>query len=167
MGIKSAVFAVAAISLSLSLPSQAESLTEVTSSNYDLTALADYLKDPDAPATDEAVIKTGSLTIIDTRKPETDVRFDTALIHVAPEIQGLSLSQIIGQSPSYPPVEGLPDIAWKDQECANCHQWERVSLCEQGTFYTRTSGADALSKQHPFGGSFKQSLRQWAQGGCE
>ncbi|EBA14490.1 hypothetical protein RSK20926_01432 [Roseobacter sp. SK209-2-6] len=82
-------------------------------------------------------------------------------------INGLSLSEIVELSPEFPPIEGLPDSYWKDQACSNCHQWNRERLCTQGNTYLSLNMQRSLSKQHPFGGALKRSLKAWAAGGCQ
>jgi hypothetical protein len=67
----------------------------------------------------------------------------------------------------FPPVEGLPESYWKDQQCSNCHDWQRANLCVQANTYLSDVGSENLTKQHPYGGTFKQNLRSWARGGCE
>ncbi|MGB3246771.1 MAG: peptidase C14, caspase catalytic subunit p20, partial [Sulfitobacter sp.] len=75
-------------------------------------------------------------------------------------------SQIVELSPSFPPIEGLPEELWKEQTCSNCHSWTKDALCTQGTTYVTANNQRALSKEHPFGGTFKQGLRVWASEGC-
>lgn len=82
-------------------------------------------------------------------------------------INGQSLAALAAAAPAYPPVEGLPDSYWKSQSCAACHQWTKETLCEQGAFYVKNQTARNIQKQHPFGGAFKQQLRNWAQSGCK
>ncbi|MGB3246929.1 MAG: caspase family protein, partial [Sulfitobacter sp.] len=48
-------------------------------------------------------------------------------------IEGKSISQIVELSPSFPPIEGLPEELWKEQTCSNCHSWTKDALCTQGT----------------------------------
>ncbi len=67
----------------------------------------------------------------------------------------------------FAPIEGIPEELWKDQTCSNCHEWTKEALCAQGTTYTQNNNVRALSKQHPFGGVFKQGLRDWATGKCK
>jgi len=82
-----------------------------------------------------------------------------------PEIATRSLADLIAGSPRFPPIEGLPEAVWKDKTCASCHQWNQANLCDQAQTYLgdRTR---ALSKQHPYGGIFKQALSIWARDGC-
>ncbi len=102
-----------------------------------------------------------------TELPATTVLFDVPLATGDPEIVGQTLAELIKGNPLFPPVEGLPESYWKDQQCSNCHDWQRVNLCEQANTYLSDAGSENLTKQHPYGGTFKQNLRSWAQGGCE
>jgi len=79
---------------------------------------------------------------------------------------GKSLEQLIAGSPLFSPIEGLPDAVWKGKECKACHKWEQEALCTQGGTYLNVKTAAAIDKKHPYGGSFKQNLRTWAQQGC-
>lgn len=103
-------------------------------------------------------------------KPATQIgplSFTTPLSHGADEIIGLSFEQIIELNPLHPPIEGLPDEVWKDKSCSNCHAWTKDALCTQAKTYLKDTAARSLDKQHPFGGSFKQNLKVWAEGGCQ
>ncbi|MHA7774132.1 caspase family protein [Roseibium sp. M-1] len=82
-----------------------------------------------------------------------------------PEIATRSLAELITGSPMFPPIEGLPEAVWKDKTCSSCHQWEQANLCDQAKTYVANE-ARALSKQHPYGSSFKDALRLWAEQGC-
>ncbi len=95
------------------------------------------------------------------------VLFDMPLPAGMGEIGGRSLADLIGGSPLYPPVEGIPDALWKGQTCANCHAWTRQALCTQAGTYRSAEASRALAKPHPYGTPFKQALRNWALGGCE
>ena len=95
---------------------------------------------------------------------EQQITFLSPLTRTGP-IQGRSIAQIIEGSPQYPPVEGLPDVFWKDKTCSNCHHWTQPALCEQGKTYLTQTGEFALGKHHPIDG-FKQVLRDWASEGC-
>lgn len=94
------------------------------------------------------------------------VLFDVPLQSGVPEIVGRTLIEVTELSPLFPPIEGLPEEMWKTQTCSNCHNWTRDDLCTQAQFYTGQNSSRALSKDHPFGGTFKQNLRRWAEGGC-
>jgi hypothetical protein len=95
------------------------------------------------------------------------ITFLTPLTRGAKPVAGRTIAEIIEGSPLYPPVEGLPESYWKDQKCSNCHKWTQARLCEQGNTYLSLKGQIALGKDHPLGGSFKQTLREWAASGCK
>ncbi|WP_089994131.1 hypothetical protein [Cognatiyoonia koreensis] len=95
------------------------------------------------------------------------VTFSTPLTEGSADIVGMTLEKLIDGTPLYPPVEGLPESYWKDQNCSNCHTWEQANLCTQANSYLTDAGAENLVKKHPYGGTFKMNLRNWAQGGCE
>ncbi|MCK0122367.1 outer membrane protein assembly factor BamD [Loktanella sp. F6476L] len=95
------------------------------------------------------------------------VAFSVPLVEGSPEIIGKSLEELIAASPLFPPVEGLPDEYWKEQECSDCHAWEQANLCDQANTYLNDAGAENLVKPHPYGGAFKLTLRNWAMDGCE
>lgn len=95
-----------------------------------------------------------------------DIFFDQPLSQGSPQMIGRTITDITEGTPLYPPIEGLPDSAWKDQSCSGCHQWTRESLCDQGKTYVSDAGSRALQKEHPMGGAFKRVIKQWAAGGC-
>jgi uncharacterized caspase-like protein len=95
-----------------------------------------------------------------------DVAFQDPIAEGTPEITGKTIAELIGSTPIYPPIEELPDEAWKGLKCSNCHQWEKANLCEQGVFYANDTAFEAAEKQHPLGGAFKLTLRRWAELGC-
>lgn len=82
-----------------------------------------------------------------------------------PAIATRSIAELIEGSPLFPPIEGLPDAIWKDQNCTACHEWKQDNLCDQARTYV-ADRTRAISKQHPYGGSFKEALRVWAESGC-
>ena len=94
------------------------------------------------------------------------ITFEGELQFGSPEIVGQSIAGLMTASPLFPPIEGLPDEVWKGKACSDCHQWERENLCEHGGRYLALSAQRSLGKEHPFGGSFKHTLRAWAAGGC-
>lgn len=97
----------------------------------------------------------------------TSVVFES-LIAVGPEgVVGKNIEHIIEGSPTFAPIEGLPESYWKNETCSNCHQWTRDALCTQANSYLKENGAEALKKQHPLGGAFKQHLRDWASNDCQ
>lgn len=95
------------------------------------------------------------------------VTFSAPITEGSEDIIGKSLEQLIVGSPLYPPVEGLPEEYWKTQECSSCHEWQQANLCTQANSYLSDAGAENLIKQHPYGGTFKLNLRNWAQNDCE
>ena len=80
-------------------------------------------------------------------------------------VNGSSLAQLIAGLPIYPPIEGLPDAAWK-KTCNNCHQWNQQSLCVQAKLYAEDPKM-TMRIQHPYGGPEKIAMMKWAQGGCQ
>ena len=98
---------------------------------------------------------------------EGPITFLSPLTRGAKNLEGRTIAEIIEGSPLFPPVEGLPDEYWKDAKCSNCHDWTKEALCDQGQTYLSLKGQSALGKEHPLGGSFKATLREWAGGGCQ
>jgi hypothetical protein len=95
------------------------------------------------------------------------VTYDAPLPFVNDRISGHSIETITSISPQFPPIEGLPEEAWKTKECTACHQWTRVSLCTQSQTYVEKETEKYMRKQHPFGGILKINLRNWAENGCQ
>lgn len=94
------------------------------------------------------------------------VSFHGALAVGDATLDGKSLAELITASPLFPPIDGLPDEAWKGHQCSACHQWTQAALCDQSKTYTTATAERSLSKQHPLGLTFKQALKQWAAAGC-
>ena len=82
-------------------------------------------------------------------------------------IIGQSIEHLITTTPLFPPIEGLPEEVWKDQECASCHQWTQEALCTQANTYLGQNAQRSLNLEHPLGNAFKLTLRAWAQAGCQ
>jgi len=80
-------------------------------------------------------------------------------------VQGQSIEQLARAIPQFPPIDGLPEAAWK-KNCQSCHQWDRQALCEQGASYAKNPRS-ALRHPHPFGGAYKAALMRWAKSGCQ
>ncbi|MEO6301054.1 MAG: caspase family protein [Paracoccaceae bacterium] len=97
----------------------------------------------------------------------TPVAFATPLTIGTPGMIGKTIEGLIKTSPLYSPVEGLPKEAWAGQSCAACHQWTESALCDQGKFYVKEAAPAVALTQHPLGGEFKLTLRQWAAEGCK
>ncbi|NDR58894.1 caspase family protein [Aliiruegeria sabulilitoris] len=95
-----------------------------------------------------------------------DVTLEALLAHGDPVLDGNSIAMLVDSSPLFPPIPGLPDAVWKNRPCATCHEWTAEALCDQAKTYLADAGTRALSKQHPYGGGFKDVLRNWAGGGC-
>ncbi|MEO8241459.1 MAG: caspase family protein [bacterium] len=95
-----------------------------------------------------------------------DVTF-TGILNVGPaEVAGSTIETLIHSSPHFSPIEGLPKEAWTDKQCMDCHKWTKQALCDQGTYYVNEKPSVARLTQHPLGGAFKLTLRQWATLGC-
>ncbi|MEM6824702.1 MAG: caspase family protein [Pseudomonadota bacterium] len=82
-------------------------------------------------------------------------------------LSGRTIAELIAGTPEFPPIDGLPEPVWKDKTCATCHTWTREALCTQGNTYLAESASRSLMKAHPYGGGFKRTLKNWANGGCE
>ena len=83
------------------------------------------------------------------------------------DIAGNTIEALIKGSPLYSPIDGLPKEAWSGKLCSDCHKWTKAALCDQGKFYGKEAPSVALLGQHPLGGAFKLTLKQWAAGGCQ
>lgn len=126
-------------------------------------AVADVDTEADqAPAEPDANVASRAVDIVGSGP----VRFDTPLVQGSEAIVGRTIKELITGSPLYPPIEGLPDEVWKGKGCSNCHQWEQTNLCAQAERYLSLNAQRSLSKEHPYGGAFKQTLRAWAASGC-
>lgn len=97
------------------------------------------------------------------------VSFGQPLVSASPDVDGLTIPELIAGSPLYPPIDGLPPELWQGQTCSNCHEWTRATLCDQGTVYASAKDVAerSLQKVHPYGGGFKQALGVWARDGCQ
>ena len=110
---------------------------------------------PEAEPAPEAEVKTPGI-----------VTFLSPLDAEVPEVNGRSIADLIGSSPIFPPIEGLPESLWKGQSCSNCHEWTRERICTQANTYLSLNMQRSLDKAHPFGGALKRNLKAWAAGGC-
>jgi hypothetical protein len=97
---------------------------------------------------------------------EKIVRFSDPIPFGPVSVAGKTLEQLAnGESPLFPPLEGIPDALWK-KPCATCHTWTKETLCEQGARYVKEP-ALAFRNQHPYGGPMKVTLLEWAKQGCQ
>ncbi|MCA0872562.1 caspase family protein [Seohaeicola saemankumensis] len=102
------------------------------------------------------------------KQPEAGpVTFASPLISDHAAVSGKSMEQLIGSTPLFAPIDGLPEEYWKDKTCSSCHQWNRDTLCKQANAYLNLNMQRSLEKQHPFGGAMKRSMKSWAAGGCQ
>ena len=97
-----------------------------------------------------------------TASSQDTVTFNGTIKEGPTPINGSSLAQLIQSVPDFPPIEGLPEEAWK-KTCNNCHQWNQQSLCVQAKLYVNDPKM-MLRIQHPFGGPEKVAMMKWAQG---
>lgn len=122
--------------------------------------VANQPQQEDAPA----IAEQGS-PAADPGEPSAVIAFNAPLAMGEPDIATRSISELITGSPKFPPIEGLPEAVWKDKTCAACHQWEQANLCDQAKTYVADKSR-TIEKQHPYGGTFKNALRLWAEQGC-
>ena len=94
------------------------------------------------------------------------VSFAKPLTVGPPDIMGRAIADLINLSPLYAPIEGLPKEAWANLPCSTCHKWTESALCDQAKFYVKQAAPTVALTQHPLGGAFKLTLRQWGAGGC-
>ena len=92
--------------------------------------------------------------------------FDQPITFGSPAARGKSLHQLARSAPEFPPVPGLGREYWSGQKCSNCHNWTTENLCTQGKFYIDKDPAILERIPHPFGGTFKKALANWAKSGC-
>ena len=98
---------------------------------------------------------------------DANVSFTGPILLGPADIAGNTIEALIAGSPHYTPIDGLPKEAWSGKTCKECHQWTKAALCDQGKFYGKEDPSIALLTQHPLGGAFKLTLKQWAAGGCQ
>ena len=122
--------------------------------------------EPPAPAEPAGEVANAEAETLAGEIQAQGVTYSAPLVAGPADLIGKSIEQLILSSPQFAPIEGLPDAAWKDQPCGNCHQWTKQALCDQGQFYVKESIARSVAKEHPLGGGFRLVLRAWAEGGC-
>lgn len=151
---------------------------DVPSSPEDIAALQAYLRDnPEgkyasrardrldaATSLKSGNLKVGNLLIL---PGEPELLFEAPLKNGPYPVNGKSLQELAQGHPMFSPIEGLGEEVWKGKSCSNCHKWDKVTLCDQGSVYVRSDPAHMLRKQHPYGGPFKLALRNWSEGGCK
>lgn len=150
---------------------------EAPSAIGNVAALQEYLrKNPNGEYAEQAREKLGFATTSQAATPgvgnllilpgEPSLVFDVPLKTGPHPVVGKSLKELAKGEPMFSPIEGLDPKVWKGKSCSNCHQWDKVTLCDQGSVYARSEPAHMLRKQHPYGGPFKLALRNWSEGGC-
>lgn len=143
-----------------------------------VAALQDYLKNnPDGEYAEQARAKLGFATTSQAATPgvgnllilpgEPSLLFDVPLKTGPNPVVGKSLQELAQGKPMFSPIEGLDAKVWQNKTCSKCHQWDKVTLCDQGSVYARSEPSHMLRKQHPYGGPFKLALRNWSEGGCK
>lgn len=142
------------------------SLAEKTvTTNIDATAL------PPQDVTTATIlneqISTTAANLEQVATPINNVVFNSTLITHPLDGEQYTLEQLITLSPSYPPIEGLDESAWKAAQCNDCHEWNSKTLCEQGERYIAGPEGMITRISHPFDGRFKNTLKQWAGTGCQ
>jgi uncharacterized caspase-like protein len=111
--------------------------------------------DPDAPPAEES----GPF--------DFDVFFDQPLQAGGEGVEGKSIAELVEKgSPLFPPFDGVPEQMWKGQHCANCHEWTRPALCDQGNFYVKNGIGAGVGPVHPLGTGFRRALMTWAGQDC-
>lgn len=106
-------------------------------------------------------------TAVDDTAVQANLTFKEPLTTGGEALIGKSIEELVTLTPLFPPIADLPEEFWKDQNCSNCHEWTQEALCTQGKTYVTASNTRAVSKSHPYGGGFKQSLKNWADMGCQ
>lgn len=134
---------------------------------FELDIIAKKVAKASTPTELAAAVPTPDAEEVPKVERSSAVSFGSPVIGGAEQITGLNFEQIIQISPLFAPIEGLPEPVWKEKSCSNCHAWTRAALCDQGKTYLKANAERSLNKQHPFGGSFKQHLRHWADTGCQ
>ncbi|MEO6301053.1 MAG: caspase family protein [Paracoccaceae bacterium] len=117
--------------------------------------------DPAAPAVEGPIDPVMAAQI----EAET-LAFNAPLKAGTADMVGKTIEELVKSSPLFPPFDGIPDEVWKGKHCGDCHKWTQAALCDQGKFYIKDTGFVAMDKQHPLGGAFRLTLKQWAQQGC-
>lgn len=77
-----------------------------------------------------------------------------------------TLSELLESASPFAPMDGMDEAHWKDKTCSDCHAWTRDNLCAQGKFYASGDDTSINRIQHPFDGSLKTALKNWADDDC-
>ena len=94
------------------------------------------------------------------------VLFEQPLANDNTDGEPRSIKQLAAGSPLFPPIADLPAEYWESKNCSDCHAWNRDNLCEQANFLANREAEAVQRIRHPYGGFFKDALRDWAAGGC-
>lgn len=94
------------------------------------------------------------------------VNFDTPLATDTSDGAPRSIKQLAAGNPLFPPIADLPAEYWESKNCSDCHAWNRDNLCEQANFLANREAEAVQRIRHPYGGFFKDALREWAASGC-
>ena len=129
-------------------------------------AVVSEAEEPADPAADVQV-SGADLADVEAEIALNEVAFSVPLAAGSSDVAGKSIEELIAGVPLFAPIDGLPEELWKEQECSSCHEWNPANLCEEANFYLGEGGAVSLGKPHPYGGTFKLNLAQWARGGCQ
>ncbi len=95
---------------------------------------------------------------------EGPISFEMPIVFGDPALDNKSLAELIAGKPMFAPIEGLDKEIW-DNQCSNCHQWNKERLCEQAKSYDKID-ISIMRLEHPYGSRFKVALARWAHGGC-
>lgn len=130
-------------------------------------ALADSADQPatDQPAAETEQARSSDAATANAPVPAGPITFEKPL-STDPSDTPRSLRELADGSPLFPPIADLPAEYWEEKNCSNCHAWKQDNLCEQAQFLA-SKDADAMVRiKHPYGGFFKDALKQWAADGC-
>ena len=146
----------------VSVPEPAQvAVPDIKASEESTRNNADVMDNTNAPTVTQPEVPTPA--------PEENTRivYDLPLTTDLQSDAPRSIKQLSQSSPIFPPVEGLPDEYWKEQDCSNCHEWSQANLCKQGNFYVSNEDTALDRIAHPYGGFFKRALKLWAQSDCQ
>jgi len=124
---------------------------------------------PDSALTSEIDSEINTETTTDDAQALIDetILFNTPLMGDTESLSPRSISELINAEPTYAHIEGLASNVWAGKNCSDCHNWTRENLCAQGQLYISNKDLRIDEIRHPYGGFFKQALKQWAAGQCQ